>query len=456
MKMTVGQIADACSGKILYGDPKTVVTSVSADSRKIEKGALFVPIIGEKNDAHKFIPSAFKAGAAAVLSQEPSSPCGKAIISVKNTLTALQSIAAAYRNKFSIPFIGVTGSVGKTTTREMTALALSSELNVMKTHGNFNSQIGLPLTMFSLDENHEAAVMEMGMSNFGEMERLAKIARPDFAVVTNIGLSHIGQLKTKENIMKEKLHIADCFGENSAAFLNGDDEMLYSLKGRLPFDVIYYGTGSNSDFRAVNIETHSEFSKFEYIVPGGNHGCVTLPVPGKHYILDALAALAVCARLGVSLNKAAAALSNYRPLSMRQQIRSINGITVIDDSYNSSPDALKESINVLSGFKGGKRIAVLADMLELGDFSQKAHFSAGIHAAKSDIDSIFAIGEHAKAIADGAFSVRPDMDCRVFGSNADALMAVKESLSPGDTVLVKGSRGMHTDEIVKGIMDSFK
>lgn len=456
MKMTVQQIAEASKGKILYGDPETNVTSVSTDSRKIEKGALFVPIIGEKTDAHKFIPSVFEAGAAAVFSQEPIASCGKAVISVKNTLDALQDTAAAYRSGFHIPFVGVTGSVGKTTTREMVALALSSELNVMKTKGNFNSQIGLPLTIFDLCENHEAAVMEMGMSNFGEMERLAKIAKPDFAVVTNIGLSHIGQLKTKENIMKEKLHITDCFGEKSVAFLNGDDEMLSALKGKLPFDTVYYGTGANSDFRAVNIETHPEYTIFEFTAPDGKHGQVHLSVPGKHYVLDALAALAVCSRLGVSLTRAADALSSYRPLAMRQQIHSLNGITVIDDSYNSSPDALKESINVLAGFKGGKRIAVLADMLELGDFSQEAHFNAGVHAAKSGIDSVLAIGSHAKDISDGARSICHDIDCHVFTSNTEALELLKKSLNTGDTVLVKGSRGMHTDEIVKGIMEYFK
>lgn len=456
MEMTIREIADACNGKILCGNPENVVTSVSTDSRTIKKGTLFVPIIGEKTDAHKFIPDVFNAGAAAALTQEPVSLCGKAVISVKNTLTALQGISAAYRNKFHIPFIGVTGSVGKTTTREMVALALSSQLNVMKTQGNFNSQIGLPLTIFNLCDNHEAAVMEMGMSNFGEMERLAKIARPDFAVVTNIGLSHIGQLKTKENIMKEKLHITDYFGENSAAFLNGDDEMLSALKGKLPFDTVYYGTGANCGLRAVNIEMLPESSKFEYTAPGGERGNVTLPVPGRHYILDAIAALAVCSRLGVPLGKAAAALSAYRPLAMRQQIRRANGITVIDDSYNSSPDALKESINVLSGFKGGKRIAVLADMLELGDFSQKAHFNAGVHAAKSGIDSIIAIGKNARSITDGAHSVRSNMECSILGSNKETLKLLKHSLKSGDTVLVKGSRGMHTDEIVNGIMDFFK
>ena len=456
MEMTVRFITEACGGRLLSGDPEAAVTSVSADSRGIKEGALFVPIVGEKTDAHRFIPDVFKAGAAASFTQEPSKDYGeKAVILVKDTLRALQDTAAAYRRAFHIPFIGVTGSAGKTTTREMTALALSSGLNVMKTQGNLNSQVGLPLTLFTLSARHEAAVMEMGMSNFGEMGRLAGIARPDFAVITNIGLSHIGQLKTKENILKEKLHITDFFGRSSTLFLNGDDSMLAALKGSLPFDTVYYGTGENSAFRAVNIEESSNSSKFQFIPEGGAGVSVTLPVPGRHYISDALAALAVCSRLNVPLGKAAAALSSYSPLAMRQQVLDVNGITVIDDSYNSSPDALNGSLDVLAGFRGGRRIAVLADMLELGGLSRRAHYEAGAYAARAGIDGVIAIGDYAADTIRGARSVLPGMHCGVSAGNTEAEAALKNLLRHGDTVLVKGSRGMHTDEIVKWLKKTY-
>ena len=236
MKMTAKEITRACGGRLLCGDPDTVVTSVSTDSRKIDSGTLFVPIKGERTDAHTFIDATFAAGASATLTQEHDQMDDKhAWIRVQSTEQALQQIAAVYRRKFSIPFIGITGSVGKTTTKEMVALALSAGRNVMKTEGNFNSQIGLPLTMFTLQKSHQAAVIEMGMSNFGEMSRLAQIAAPDYAVVTNIGISHIEQLKTQQNIMNEKLHITDCFHKDSVLFLNGDDEMLRSAAGKTSF-----------------------------------------------------------------------------------------------------------------------------------------------------------------------------------------------------------------------------
>ena len=245
MKMTVGEIAGACGGELLCGNSETIVTAVCTDSRKIVPGALFVPIKGEKTDAHDFITATFAAGAAATLTQEHKKMSDThSWIKVQSTERALQQIAAAYRKKFRIPFVGVTGSVGKTTTKEMIALALSAGLNVMKTEGNYNSQVGLPLTMFRLASEHQVAVIEMGMSNFGEMSRLAEIAAPDFAVMTNIGISHIQQLKTQQNILAEKLHITDFFHTDSILFLNGDDELLAGLRGNRTEKIIYFGTNT--------------------------------------------------------------------------------------------------------------------------------------------------------------------------------------------------------------------
>ena len=452
MKMTVGEIAKACRGKLLCGNPNTVITAVSTDSRKITSGTLFVPIKGEKTDAHTFIGATFAAGAAATLTQEhrEMAEC-HAWISVPGTESALQQIAAEYRKRFHIPFIGVTGSVGKTTTKEMIALALSAELNVMKTEGNFNSQIGLPLTMFRLNSAHQAAVIEMGMSNFGEMGRLAQIAAPDYAVMTNIGISHIQQLKTQQNILREKLHITDRFHKGSVLFLNGDDELLAGLRGKMDVKTIYFGTQPWCDFRAEGIVFSNGSTQFTLCTPAGTQK-ITLPVLGIHNVTNALAGLAVAQALGVPLNQAAEKLAGYQPLAMRQQIHYVNEITIIDDSYNASPDSMHSSLDVLCSFHGGKRVAVLADMLELGDFSQQAHFDVGVYAARSGVDLLITVGGQSKEIAKGAKSVNPGLNCRVFENNIDAISELKSTLTVGDAVLIKGSRGMQTDQIVKALL----
>lgn len=455
MRMTVEEAAQACGGRLLCGSPQTPVTSVSADSRKVDPGALFVPIKGEKTDAHAHIADAFVAGAAATLTQEHETAAGPgAWIAVPDTLRAVQEIAAAYRRKFRIPVVGVTGSVGKTTTKEMVALALSAQRNVMKTEGNSNSQIGVPLTVFRLGAEHEAAVVEMGMSEFGEMARLARVAAPDCAVVTNIGISHIGQLGSQENIRSEKLHITDYFHSGSVLFLNGDDPLLAELKGKTGFRTVWFGTRPWCDFRAEDVRLETGRSAFRFVSPGGT-GKVFVPAPGMHMVLNALAALAVSGELGVSLEKAAAALGEYRPLAMRQQLRTVGGVTVIDDSYNASPDAVKSSLDVLGGFTGGRRIAVLADMLELGEHSVQAHFDVGVRAAER-ADVLVTVGSEAEHIAEGARFARRDMTVRVCNENADASDFLRELLAPGDAVLVKGSRGMHTDGIVADILAFLK
>lgn len=453
LEMAVRKIVAACGGKLLCGDPDTVVTSVATDSRKVADGSLFVPLKGEKTDAHTFLHAAFASGAAAVLTQEHTRmEAEEAWIAVDSTQLALQHIAAAYRKRFPIPVVGITGSVGKTTTKEMVALALSARYNVMKTRGNHNSQIGLPLMMFEFSREHEAAAVEMGISDFSEMARLARVAEPKYAVMTNIGITHISQLKTRENILWEKLHITDRFTQGSVLFLNGDDPMLAGLRGKTTYETVFYGRAPWCDFRAEGITVQKETTAFRCLAPVRECVDVTLPVLGMHHVLDALAGLAVAERLGVPLDRAAAALRDYRPLAMRQQIYHVNEVTVIDDSYNSSPDAAKSSLSVLAGFRAGRRVAVLADMLELGEYSRQAHFEVGVCAAENGVDILLTVGPEAKAVAEGARSVRSGIDCRVFENNDQAAAELKSFLSPGDAVLVKGSRGMHTDEIVRALL----
>jgi UDP-N-acetylmuramoyl-tripeptide--D-alanyl-D-alanine ligase len=451
MQITIGEAAEMCGGKLLCGNPEELLTNVSTDSRQVGPGSLFVPLKGEKTDAHFFIPAVFKAGAAASLTQEfVKQPETGALIAVENTTAALQRLGASYRRKFTIPIVGITGSVGKTTTKEMVALALSARYRVMKTQGNQNSQVGVPLTMFRMDEQTEAAVVEMGMSQFGEMARLAEVAAPQFAVMTNIGVSHIENLHTRENIMREKLHITDGFVPESVLILNGEDDMLVSLRGKLPFKTVYVGTSDWCSYRAVQIQaengcTHFVMQHENISVP------VILPVLGRYQVINALSALAAADILHIPLAQAAAALTNYEPLAMHQQIHKTDCLTVIDDSYNASPDAVRGALDVLCSFPH-RRIAVLADMLELGAVSRQAHLNCGKYAAGVGVDVLVTVGQEAKAIAEGAQEQNSKLACYSFSKNAEVSDFLKKALVCGDTVLVKGSRGMHTEEIVSDLL----
>lgn len=452
MRMTVEQVLNACKGKLLYGEKGTEISAVGMDSRTIAPGALFVPLIGERSDGHRYIGAVLEKGAAATLTQEhdhADPECG-AWIRVDDTKRALQEIAAAYRNSFALPVVGITGSVGKTSTKEMVALALSAGFSVMKTAGNYNSQIGLPLTLFQLEPSHTAAVVEMGMSDFGEMERLAQIARPDCAVVTNIGLSHIENLKTQQNICAEKLHITDGFTENSVLFLNGDDPVLRGITSIPTGKIVFYGTGEEMDYRAEQITVQDGFTHYTLHTPTAR--CrVTLPTLGLHNVLNSLAAIAVGEHLGLPLEQLTVKLNTYTPPAMRQEIHRANGRTVLDDSYNASPDSMKSGLEVLRHLPG-RRVAVLADMLELGEAAQAAHVAVGEAAAQAGVELLVAVGQWGAQMAQGARAVCPEMAVFACRDNDEAWSFLEKNLRDGDCILVKGSRGMHTDEIVKKLL----
>ena len=456
--VTVTEIVNTTGGKLLCGDAASTVNSVSTNSREITPGCLFVPIIGDRVDAHQFIPMALQAGAAAVLTQrQDTAEDGKARIQVPDTKTALQRLAAYYRRKFRLPVVGVTGSVGKTTTKEMIAAALSAAKNVMKTSGNLNSQIGLPLTVFNIESCHDIAVIEMGMSNFGEMARLSEIALPNRAVMTNIGISHIEFLKTQQNIRAEKLHITDQFDENGVLFLNGDDSLLAELRGSTAYKTVYFGTQTWCDYRACNIEEDGKGGTGFTLCRAGAETDITIPVLGMHNVYNALAAIAVAVDAGLTIEQIQKGLSGYEGAAMRQQIHHLSKISIIDDSYNASPDSVKSSIAVLTGIKrNGRAIAVLADMMELGAQSRQAHYDLGVYAAKAGVHAVVTVGERAAAIAKGASDTDSGIITRTCGRNEEAFSIVSALLQEGDTVLVKGSRSMHTDEIVKQLLNAYQ
>lgn len=509
--LTVGEIAKAVSGTIIIkgelpkgnsldarsADPRHTswaekdidenqipIDSISTDSRKVGETTLFVPLVGERVDAHQFIGSVLEQGCLCTLtSQQPLEERG-CYIQVEDTMKALQSLAAFVRAGYERPLVGVTGSVGKTTTKEMVAACLEADgKKVLKTEGNMNSQVGLPLMMFRLETDTELAVIEMGMSEKGEMKRLSTIARPTMAVMTNIGVSHIGNLGSQQNIRKEKLCIINDFPDNGVLFVNGDDALLgeiVELKqmaegkeassgvGELE-TLLYpetieklrsvglrtYGLGEHCTYRALDVTTKADGASFLFHSPKKEIK-VTLQVPGSHNILNAVAALAIAEELGIDLERAAQKLSMYQPLAMRGGFISRNGFTIIDDTYNASPDSMKSGIEVLlQSNAAGRRFAVLADVLELGERSRDCHFEVGQYIAGKcieghQVDVLVTVGEQAKYIAEGAGQGQfVPQTIKSFEDRMQVLAYLKEEVREGDLLLLKGSRGMHMDEIVK-------
>lgn len=447
MKLTLAEIAAFCGGR-LVGDGSVTVTSFYTDSRQTQPGMMFVPIRGENTDAHRFIPQVFAAGAAATFSEtELENPAGP-VVYVPDSRAALQAVAEGWREKFTVPVIGITGSVGKTTTKEMVALAVSAGRRTMKTAGNANSQIGLPLTVLRLDEADEAAVVEMGVSMPGEMARIAKVAKPSIAVMTNIGVSHIEFMKTRQNIMAEKFKIADHLPAGGTVFVNGDDDLLSTLESTKQKKIVRFGLNENCEWRAVDPDADMYGTRFT-CVHGGDAISVYVPAAGEHNVRNALAALAVADAVGVPMEAAARAIAQYEPPAMRQQIREAKGMTLIDDTYNASPDSMRAALKILADMKTqGKKYAVLADMLELGDYAERGHFETGAFAKANGVDFLVGVGPLAKHIVAGFGN---EKNSAWFAANAEAIAFLQENMQPGDTVLCKGSRGMRTDEIIAAL-----
>lgn len=447
MRVKISDILKATGGKLLCGDEAVAVTSFFTDSRQAKAGAMFVPIRGERADGHDYIPAVLESPAAATFTDHEIPLGEKPIVLVKDCREALQKAAAWYREQFAIPVVGVTGSVGKTTAKEMVAQALTAKFRVLKTAGNQNSQVGVPITVCGLKKDHTAAVVEMGVSMPGEMARIAAVVKPTCAVMTNIGVSHIEFMKTRENILKEKAHIADYIPMDGALFVNGDDDLLPTLKETLGGKVVTFGLGPTCDWRAYGLNEADKGTFFTCLSPAGEKTEVFVPAAGEHNVRNALAAMAVARYLGVPAEDAVRAISAYKAPAMRQQVVEAGGLLIIDDSYNASPDSMRSAIDVLATRPvTGKRAAVLADMLELGDFSQQGHYEVGSYARERGVELLVAVGPLAKGIAAGYGS-----EAHWFATNEEATAFLQEALHPGDAVLVKGSRGMRTDEIVAAL-----
>ena len=440
-------------GKLLEGVAETAypdlpVNCITTDSRKIEKGCVFIAVVGERFDGNDFVMEALEKGAAAaVVSRHfDDDRC----IWVPNTLDAYSAMACNYRKQFHPIVVGVTGSVGKTTTKEMVAAILSKFGKTLKNEGNRNNEIGLPETVLKLDESTELAVFEMGMSALGEISRLSRCAMPYAGIITCIGVSHIEMLGSQENILKAKMEILDGMPADGLLVLNGDDPFLNRVRDSLTCRVATFAVDNDScDVTAREISCKTFPSTFT--IRDKEHGSfyVTIPCSGIHAVKDALAAYTLATRLGLDPGTCASALSEYAPSGMRQRFRTVRGITVIEDCYNANPDSMEASLKTLADLPcNGIKIAVLGDMLELGDISDDAHRKTGVLAGTLGLDILLCCGEKMKLAAETA--AEAGVSCvRHFEDKMEIADYLRECAHAGDMVLFKASRGMALEDILE-------
>lgn len=456
-RITAGQLAEAAKGRILCGNPEVLVKHIQIDSHAVGEGDLFVPLIGARIDAHQFIEQAIASGAAAVLtSRHDRAESDRVWIRVEDTREALQNIGRWFRSRLSLPLIGVTGSVGKTTTREMIAAALSARYRVYKTPGNKNSQVGVPITISEISKEDEIGVIELGVSEPGEMRRIAGIARVNQAVMTNIGVAHIGQFGTQEHIFQEKVQIQADMAPGGILFVNGDDLILQKAAAGEGCRRILYGIGENCDYQAVDLQKEEGFPVFTAVDKArGENVRVKLSVLGEHMVGNAMVALAVARENGIPMEEAAAALEQFHGLPGRQQIYRGRDMVIVDDSYNASPVSMKAGIGVLCDLPAkGQRIAVLADMKELGENEVRYHREIGEFLAGQPVDRVVLLGELAaeigkameeKELAAGGEGKRP-----VYFREKEALADwLAQEIHAGDVVLFKGSNSMGLSSVVR-------
>lgn len=441
---TLREIAAAVGGRILQDIPLPI-TGVSTDSRSVGEGQLFIPLRGEKFDGHTYLTEALRSGAAAALTAQTPAELlpGKGFVQVEDTQQALHDLAAWYRGRFILPVVQITGSAGKTTTKEIIACVLSRRFNTLKTPENFNNHVGTPRTLLNLLPGHEAAVIETGMNHFGEIRYLGEMVKPDFAVITNVGDAHIENLGgTRQGILKAKCEIFDNLRKGGVAILNGDDELLKDMD--LPFETLLCGRGDNCTVRVSDVVSMGVRGMTCTVTTPENTYDVSIPHPGTYMLYPVAMAIAVGERLGMRKDEIMRGITDYRPVGSRMHV--IYGAQrriVIDDCYNANPQAMAEALKILSRTDADRRVAVLGDMGELGELTQKAHRDLGDMAKELGIDEVIAIGQKAKSIT----MTYPE--AQWFASVEEALPAVHRAFSVGTAMLVKASHAMQFEKIVK-------
>nr|MBU1328395.1 UDP-N-acetylmuramoyl-tripeptide--D-alanyl-D-alanine ligase [Candidatus Omnitrophota bacterium] len=455
---TVRDVLTAVKGKLLSGNMEEILTGVSTDTRKIKKGELFLAIKGDRFDGHSFILDAVSKGAGGVLVQEGGITNANfklpdvSFISVNDSVKALGNIGNFHRSRFTIPIIGITGSNGKTTTKEMTAVILSKKFNALKNFGTENNNIGVPLTLMRLNSEHNIAVLEMGMNHLGEIRWLSEIARPTVAIITNIGHSHLEYLEDVDTVLKAKVEILEHMDKDAKLILNADDEYLKKIKTNLK--TVWFGFDKEADFYADKINLEPDGINFRL----NGKWDISLGVLGRHNVYNALSAIACAWDFGISIDEIKDALKEFRVPNMRMEVKRFGDIKIINDTYNANPQSMKQAIEALRDMTTeGRKILIAGDMLELGTFSSRFHHLVGKQAAESGIDLIVAVGKLAEHVGKGAqeagMSNRKIKLCAVM---KDAREKVATLIKKGDTILVKGSRAMRMEEIVGDLESQFK
>ena len=449
MELTYEQLVKALGGEVIVDNGCHDFTEACIDNRKITKNCIFFAIKGERFNANDVAVEALEKGASIAVVDEVNFDIKDAegkgvIIKVDKTVKPLMRLANFYRNSLDIKVIGVTGSTGKTSTKDLIAALLSEKYKVFKTKGNFNSEIGLPLMILQMDKSYDIAVLEMGMSDLGEIRNLAETARPDMAAITNIGLSHLENLKTQENILKAKMEIVEFFGNDNVLVVNGEDDKLKNIEST-SYKVEKIGYNHEYDVYASNIILREDETEFTAHL-GSREKTFKLPMAGKHNVLNGMLAIALADGLGVTLDQMAAGVKNLEATSMRLQVIKKDNITIISDCYNASPDSMKSSLDVLNTYTEGRKVAILGDMYELGTKSSEAHTEIGAYAGtKSDL--LVAVGENIENFAAGFGG----NEIKTYKTKQECIDDLKNVISKGDIVLVKASRGMKFEDIVDAL-----
>ena len=458
LTMTPKKIAEICGGTY-YGDRNLAtkeITGVVTDNRQVTEGGMFVAIKGAKVDGNRFVPAAYESGALCCMSEDEPGEQKKAYIQVKDCLQAIKDMAAYYRTICTLPIVGITGSVGKTSTKEMIASVLSEKYNVLKTEGNFNNEIGLPLTVFNIREEHEVAVLEMGISHFGDMKPLAKIARPDVCVITNIGYAHLENLGTRDGILKEKSSMTDYMNPKGSVIFNGDDDKLKSYTSRDGRTPVYFGLTASCPFHVENIERKGLKGTYAEFVTPTSRFHAHISIPGDHMIYNALAGVAVGYALGMNNDEIARGIEKLVPIAGRNNLIEAKHYTIIDDCYNANPASMKSSLDVLA-YADTRKVAILGDMGELGADELAMHREVGAYAAFKNTDVLVCIGALSKDMAEAAketvLATEKNMKVFHFDTKEDFYQNMGQILNENDTILVKASHFMEFPEIVKKLSE---
>lgn len=460
-QMTLQQIAQACGGKLVCPEgqtiPDTEAACVVIDSRQIEQDGIFIATKGERVDGHSFIPQVFEKGALGVVCEELPEVLPGVCIQVEDSFRALQDIAAYYREQLTIPVVGITGSVGKTSTKEMIAGVLSEKYNVLKTEGNFNNEIGVPLMILKIRQEHQIAVLEMGINHFGEMHNLSRMAKPDICVMTNIGQCHLEFLGTRDGILKAKSEIFDFANPKAQVIVNGDDDKLQLLGTEsVPYlknsmTLTRFGRGQQNEFYADHIKINGLFGSSMVVHTPDGAFPLEVKLPGEHQIYNALAATAVAMKLGMTPQEIAAGAAKVQAMGGRSHLIRTNRYVVLDDCYNANPVSMKAAVELLTNAVG-RKVAILGDMFELGEKETQLHAGIGTFCAECGIDEVICVGSLSANMAQTAKeSGAAGMQVYHYEELEQLRRDLPGLLQPGDNILIKASHAMHFEKLVEDL-----